>query len=93
MTKLWTGLDDDTNTNRYLHSEECRVEEDLLTAFRDFRLDLLAATQNDRCLRRLEPPVVKLAKSLRIDDDDEGDGGVVERPITPRCLRVKLALF
>lgn len=63
-----------------------------MTAFKDFRSDLLVQTQNDRCLRRLEPPVVKLAKSLRIDDggDDEGDKWV-ERAIIRRYLRVRLA--
>lgn len=60
-------------SSRYLHSEECRVEEELLTAFKDFRPDLLEQAQSDRTLRRLEPPIVKLAKSLQIAGDDGDD--------------------
>lgn len=66
------------------------MEEDLLTAFREFKPDLLLKTQSDRMIRKLEPPIVKLAKSLRIEGD-EGDGG--ERPKPPRYLRVKHASF
>ena len=73
----------------YLHSEECRVEEELLTAVRDYRPDLLEQAQNDRTLRRLETPIVRLAKSLRIAGDDEGTESIVQskkrRPV-PRLL-------
>ena len=73
----------------YLHSEECRVEEELLTAVRDYRPDLLEQAQNDRTLRRLETPIVRLAKSLRIAGDDEGTESIVrskKRRPAPRLL-------
>lgn len=41
-------------------------------AFKDFDPDLLAQAQGDRTLRRLETEIVRLAKSLKISEDDEG---------------------
>lgn len=57
----------------YLRSEECRVEEDLLTAFKDCRPDLLRQAQNDRTLRRLETAIVRIAKALTVPGDEEDD--------------------
>ncbi|CAM9310230.1 unnamed protein product [Laminaria digitata] len=65
--------DEHLQSTVYLHSEECRVEEELLTAFKDLRPDLLSQVQQDRTLRRLETVIVRLAKSLRVPGDDEED--------------------
>lgn len=64
--------------DRYLNSEECRVEEDLLTAFKDYNPELLQQVQEDRTLLRLETPIVRLAKSLRIPGDEGEEGGCVK---------------
>lgn len=69
----------------YLRTEECRVEEELLTAFREYRPDLLEQAQNDRIFRRLETPVVRLARSLRIAGEDEEGMG---RDRSRRCFVV-----
>lgn len=61
---------------RYLRSEECRVEEELLIAFKDYRPDLLRKVQGDRTLHRLETAIVRLAKSLRVSGDEEDEEGV-----------------
>eukprot|EP00904_Undaria_pinnatifida_P001671 jgi/Undpi1/11504/HiC_scaffold_30.g13801.m1 len=63
--------DEHLQSTAYLHSEECRVEEELLTAFKDLRPDLLTQVQQDRTLRRLDTVIVRLAKSLRLPGDDE----------------------
>lgn len=41
-----------------------------MTAFREFKPDLLQKAQGDRYLRRLEPSIAHLAKTLRIPGDE-----------------------
>lgn len=70
-----------TLLSSYLRSEECRVEEELLMAFKDYRPDLLMKAQNDRTLHRLETAIVRLAKSLRIPGDEDEGGESEETPV------------
>ncbi|CAN0285994.1 unnamed protein product, partial [Hapterophycus canaliculatus] len=77
--------DEHLQNTAYLRSEECRVEEELLTAFKDFRPDLLRQVQNDRTLRRLETAIVRIAKSLSVlgEEEDGYDGDVIPARETP----------
>ncbi|CAM9195867.1 unnamed protein product [Ectocarpus sp. 12 AP-2014] len=68
----------------YLRSEECRVEEELLIAFKDSRPDLLMEAQKDRTLHRLETAIVRIAKSLRVPgDEDDEDEDIIPARETP----------
>ncbi len=44
-------------------------------AFKDYRQDLLEKIQADRTLHRLETAIVRIAKSLRVSDDEGEDAG------------------
>ncbi|CAM9839102.1 unnamed protein product, partial [Ectocarpus fasciculatus] len=67
----------------YLRSEECRVEEELLIAFKDCRPDLLVEAQNDRTLHRLETAIVRIAKSLRVPGDEDDEDDIIPARETP----------
>ncbi|CAM9209596.1 unnamed protein product [Choristocarpus tenellus] len=55
----------------YLHSKECKAEEDFLTAFKNYDALALKKVQDDRTLLRLSTPIIRLAKALSIPGEEE----------------------
>jgi tetratricopeptide (TPR) repeat protein len=73
-------------STEYLRSEECALEEKLIGAFKNFDGEELRAAQEDRVLLRLNPYLVRLAKTLKVeggllgDDHEEESIAAAEAP-------------
>jgi hypothetical protein len=62
------------SVNGWVKSSECRLAEDLVQAIKEQDADLLGATVKKQTLTYLRPDVVKLARTLKIEQTAEHKG-------------------
>lgn len=51
----------------YIYAKECKIEEDLLTAFKDYDIERLNAALNEPALLRMAPATVRVARGITLD--------------------------